>query len=42
MLLFCFFFNYGVGIHKRKEDFLKKKKDVMYLLSYTKEWQSSL
>ena len=26
-------FDYGVGTHRQKEDF-KKKKDVMYLLSY--------
>ena len=26
-------FDYSVGIHRRKEDFLKKK-NVMYLLSY--------
>ena len=32
-------FDFGVGNQKRKEDFLKKKKeDVMYLLSYIKEW----
>ena len=26
-----------MGIHRRKEDFLEKKKDVMYLLSYLKD-----
>ena len=33
-----------MGIHRRKEDFLKKKKDVhaMNLLSYIKECQRSL
>ena len=41
-MLYCFvneyskeLSDYGVGIHRRKEDFLKKKKrDVMYLVSY--------
>ena len=40
-MLYCFvneyskeFSDYGVGIRRRKEDFLKKKRDVMYLVSY--------
>ena len=40
-MLYCFvneyskeLSDYGVGIHRRKEDFLKKKRDVMYLVSY--------
>ena len=36
-------FDYGVGIHKTKERLSeKKKKDVMYLLSYIRECQRSL
>ena len=36
-------FDYCVGIHRRKEDFLKKKNvHVMNLLSYIKECQRSL
>ena len=36
-------FDYGVGIQRRKEVFLKKKKkDVMPYLSYMKECQRSL
>ena len=32
--------DYGLGIHRRKEDF-KKKEDVTYLLSYIRECQRS-
>ena len=32
--------DYGLGIHRRKEDF-KKKKDVTYLLRYIRECQRS-
>ena len=44
MTCYCFLkryskelFDFGVGIHRRNEHFLEKK-DVMYLLSYIKEW----
>ena len=33
-------FDYGIGIHRRKEDFLKKKCNVP--LEYVKECQRSL